>query len=135
MEEKRELVVLYIQPGRYPECRVIEDTVPALQAAVGGTFQVVYPWREEVALVCHDEGKLLGLPLNRPLENYDILAGNFFLCGLEGEGFCSLTADQMDRYEDKFHDPMLFFRTGKGIACRPCTPEEYDRAHSSRARG
>lgn len=38
-----------------------------MQEIVGGTIQVLYPFAEPVALVCNDEGKLLGLPLNRAL--------------------------------------------------------------------
>ena len=56
------------------------------EAAVGGPIQAIYPFPEPVALICHEEGKLLGLPLNRALrdkdgEIYDIIAGPFFLCG------------------------------------------------------
>lgn len=44
---------------------------------VGGPIQALYPWEEPVAIVCNDEGKNMGLPLNRVLENYDIIAGAF----------------------------------------------------------
>lgn len=57
-----------------------------MQAVVGGLIQAVYPFEEAVALVCNDDGKLLGLPLNRALREpetgriYDVVAGVFFLC-------------------------------------------------------
>lgn len=40
-----------------------------------------------MALICNDEGKLLGLPANRALRDsegnlYDIVCGTFFLCGV-----------------------------------------------------
>ncbi len=38
-----------------------------LQAAVGGDIQAVYPYEDPVALICNEEGKLMGLPLNRAL--------------------------------------------------------------------
>lgn len=50
-----------------------------LQQLVGGDMQAVYPWsKDDVALICNDSGKVDGLPLNRSLEDYDIIAGNFF---------------------------------------------------------
>ena len=64
----------------------IDDTLDAMQRIVGGPIQAVYPFKEPVALICHEEGKLLHLPLNRALrspdtgEIYDIIAGDFFLC-------------------------------------------------------
>ena len=55
-------------------------------------MQAVYPWsKDNVALICNDSGKVDGLPLNRCIEDYDVIAGNFFFCGFSGEEFCSLT--------------------------------------------
>lgn len=80
-----------------------------MQAAVGGSIQAIYPFPEPVALICHEEGKLLGLPLNRALrdkdgEIYDIIAGPFFLCGAppDRDTFTSLTPEQMVHYKDRF---------------------------------
>ena len=80
-----------------------------MQAAVGRPIQAIYPIPEPVALICHEEGKLLGLPLNRALrdkdgEIYDIIAGPFFLCGAppDRDTFTSLTPEQMVHYKDRF---------------------------------
>ena len=40
-------------------------------AAVGGDIQAVYPYEDPVALICNEEGKLMGLPLNRALFDDD----------------------------------------------------------------
>ena len=58
----------------------------------------------EVTLVCNDEGKLLGLPLNRPLwDGADVLAGPGFLAGCDNEGnLTSLPQSTMDFYKEKF---------------------------------
>ena len=83
-----------------------------LQQLVGGDMQAVYPWsKDDVALICNDSGKVDGLPLNRSLEDYDIIAGNFFICGFSGEEFCSLTDKQLRHYEKLFRDPELFLPT------------------------
>ena len=78
------MTVLLVQPGKHPVEITIPHTLKELQKQVGGTIEIVYPWPDRsVGLVCHDEGKLLGLPLNRALpEIGDAIAGDFLLCGL-----------------------------------------------------
>ena len=50
----------------------------SMQQLVGGLIQVLYPFRDaEVALICNDEGKLLGLPFNRALRDE---RGATYLC-------------------------------------------------------
>ena len=108
--------VLIVSPGQPPEARDMGEGLSALQAVVGGPIQAVYPFAELVALICHEEGKLLGLPLNRALrypdslEIYDVIAGTFFLCGAppESEHFESLTEEQMERYAEHFASIELF---------------------------
>ncbi len=96
--------VLVIEPGKLPEEREITGSLADMQQLVGGCIQVVYPFAEEVALVCNDEGKLQGLPLNRALRDdkgkvYDIISGTFFLCvaPADSENFESLTEEQVKR--------------------------------------
>ena len=74
--------VLLIKPLKPPEVVEIDDTLEAMQRTVGGDIEAVYPFEEPVALVCNDEGKIMGLPLNRSLRDdggsiYDIIAGDF----------------------------------------------------------
>ena len=108
--------ILYIQPGKHPEERFAMNELRTLQQLVGGDMQAVYPWsKDDVALICNDSGKVDGLPLNRSLEDYDIIAGNFFICGFSGEEFCSLTDKQFRYYEKLFRDPELFLPTPIGI--------------------
>ena len=75
-----------------------------MQAVVGGYIQAIYPFSSEpIALVYNDEGKLMGLPLNRALryedtqEVYDIISGPCFICDCSGEDFGSLTPEQAFR--------------------------------------
>ena len=80
------MTILLISPGQPPQKTTIDGTLDAMQCTVGGPIQTVYPFEEPVALICHEEGKLLPLPLNRALrspdtgEIYDIIARDFFLC-------------------------------------------------------
>ena len=75
--------------------------------------------------VCNDEGKLEGLPLNRTLGDYDVIAGTFFVVGLTEDDFCSLIPEQVKRYEDLYHDPQLFYPLGDSIFVENCSPERY----------
>ena len=109
------MLILVVEPGSMPETREITGSLEEMQELVGGLIQVIYPFPEEVALVCNDEGKLLGLPLNRCLrlesgEIYDVVAGTFFLCAApaDSEHFESLTADQLERYRRRFAVPELY---------------------------
>ena len=114
--------VLIVEPEKVPYEAEIEDTLKAKQKIVGGLIQAIYPYEEPVALVCNDEGKMSGLPLNRALydekgEMYDIIAGTFFVCGIGEDNFTSLAPEHMAKFQEKFHHPEVFARiNGKLVA-------------------
>ena len=103
--------VLVVEPLK--PCEVQEVCgLKAMQELVGGNIQAVYPFRDEVALVCNEEAKNLGLPYNRPLTDnhgvpYDIICGTFFLAGTNGEHFVSLTKDQLRQYKEMYDGLMV----------------------------
>lgn len=115
--------ILKIEPGKLPEPMKIDGSLASMQALVGGTIQAIYPFSEPVAIICNDEGKLLGLPPNRALrhprtgEVYDILCGTVFLCGAppEEETFQSLSDAQIKRYRQAFFCPEVFLNTSEGL--------------------
>lgn len=101
--------VLVVEVGQQPMVKEIEGSLRSMQEIVGGYIQAIYPWMEEVALVCNEEGKLNGLALNRPLYDdrgqlVDIIAGTFFICSapIDSESFQSLTDEQIERYSKLF---------------------------------
>ena len=108
--------ILLIEPEKIPRPLEIEPSLKSMQQLVGGPTQAVYPFDEPVALICHEEGKLLGLPLNRTLrssetgEIYDIIVGPFFLCSAppDSDHFESLTEKQMERYTKRFFSVEYF---------------------------
>jgi hypothetical protein len=63
------------------------------------------------------------LPLNRRIEDYDIIAGTFFICGLREDNFDSLPPDLMAKYNDIFAQPEQFVRLGQRIIAVPMEPE------------
>ena len=115
--------ILVVEPGKIPKTTDIPGSLEAMQAIVGGVIQAIYPFAESVALICHEEGKLLNLSYNRCLchpesgEVYDIVSGTFFLCHAppDSDRFESLTPEQMEHYTQHFQFPELFLRTAQGI--------------------
>ena len=59
--EQEKLKVLMVEPQKEPCAVEIPAGLKGLQMAVGGYIEAVYPYEEPVALVCNEEGKLLGL--------------------------------------------------------------------------
>lgn len=59
--------ILLVEPNKYPKMIEIDDTLEAMQAMVGGDIEEYMPFEDEVAIVCHEEGKLIGLPPNRAI--------------------------------------------------------------------
>lgn len=112
--------VLVVEPGKVPYEAEIEDGLKAMQKIVGGYIQAIYPFEDPVAVICNDEGKLLGLPLNRALrdennEVYGVIAGNFFIAGIGSENFTDLPAELMEKYKMEFFCPEIFVRGKKGL--------------------
>ena len=105
MKEEK-IQVLALLPMELPEEIELDNTLEAMQKFVGGLIECITlsDTGSEVTLVCNDEGKLLGLPLNRPLwDGADVLAGPGFLAGCDNEGnLTSLPQSAMDFYKEKF---------------------------------
>ena len=118
------MTVLAVLPGKAPEQMELNGSLESMQKFVGGTIQAVYPFPDPVAIVCNDEGKLLGLGYNRALRDddgniYDILCGPFFICGLGEEDFASLPEELIQKYTLLFQRPELFLRVGNQLMVVP----------------
>ena len=70
-QNENTLSVLKIAPGQYPQQVEIDNDLKSLQQAVGGSIGASYPFADPVAIVYADDGKLMGLPLNRALWDED----------------------------------------------------------------
>ena len=111
------LTILKVCSGAEPEVVTIPHTLSAMQEIVGGAVEAIYPFEDNVAIVCNDEGKLMNLPLNRAVRDpetgtiLDIISGTFFICGLGLDDFASLSKEQIDHYSQVFHYPELFLQS------------------------
>ena len=125
-QNENTLSVLKIAPGQYPQQVEIDNDLKALQQAVGGSIGASYPFADPV--VYNDDGKLMGLPLNRALRDengqiYDAVAGTFLAVGLGEEDFASLTPEMVQKYEQLFHQPEAFLKLGNRLLVLP-VPDE-----------
>ena len=110
--------VLVIEPMKEPYIKEIDGKLETMQSIVGGLIQAIYPFdHPEIALICNDEGKIMGLPLNRALLDadgniVDIVAGTFFLCSApaDSEDFGSLTDEQIETYKKRFEALEIYIK-------------------------
>ena len=123
-KEKKSMDVLIVELEKAPRMASITGDLNSLQQVVGGYIEAVYPYDDPVAIICHEEGKLIGLPLNRKLEDYDIIAGTFIVCGLGEEDFDSLSPELAEKYREKFADPEIFMKMGSRIVAIPIKPKD-----------
>lgn len=108
--------VLLVEPLKHPRPVEIPHTLEAMQELVGGYITVSYYWDDPVALVTDDDGLFkTDRLLNRVIDEYSAIRGNFFLCGLSRDNFASLPDGLMEKYRRLFWYPEVFFPTGTGF--------------------
>lgn len=78
------------KPGCEPELIDNDNTLKALQQEVGGYIEAVtLPYG--AALICNEEGRILGLPDNGRVCGVDVV-GTVLIVGTKGEEFCDVPA-------------------------------------------
>jgi len=116
--------VLMVEVGFAPYEAEING-LKEMQQAVGGGIQAIYPFEEQVGVVCNRESIINDLPFNRSMPGgYKGVFGNFFVCGLGEEDFCSLTPEQMQKYKKFFHNAEILLGTdGKELVTLKVEPQ------------
>ena len=94
MKEEK-LRILFKEVGKKPKVMEIEDTLEAKQNLVGGLIEVV-SYKDDMVLICNEEGKVYNMPENLRFPN-DSIMGNCFVVGddWENAGFKSLNVEQI----------------------------------------
>lgn len=111
--------ILVCEPHKRPYLKDIEHTLENLQEIVGGYIQALYPYDDNVAVVCNEEGLYMDLEPNRLVENYGLIFGTFFVCGLTEYDFTGLSDEQVERYALLFKSPEMFIRTANRLIVIP----------------
>lgn len=105
--------VVLVEPNKSARVEDIDDSYESLSDIVGGYIEAIYPFDENVALVCNEEGKLMGLPFNRALKNtkgkvVDLLMGTFFIAGIGEDDFENIPEELEQKFVDMFAEPENF---------------------------
>ena len=103
LEHKRfsKIKVLIVEPQIKPYVAIIDNDLKTFQNLVGGLIESV-PLSETTSIICNEEGKLIGLPPNRRLDN-DILVGRFLIVGNDqSEHFSSISQKDISTFAEHF---------------------------------
>jgi len=116
--------VVMVEAGKPAAMATIGSDLESLQKAVGGSIEAAYFYDDPIALICNEEGKLNGMPLNRAVKDengeiMDIIAGKFFICGLGEEDFASIPKELQDKYLKMFEKPETFLKIGHKVFAVP----------------
>ena len=65
-----QIKVIYCEVGHKARIAEVDNNLGAFQGLVGGWIEEYIPFDDDVAIVCNEEGKMMGLPLNRAITEY-----------------------------------------------------------------
>ena len=118
MKKENEIRVLMVEPHERPKEFLLENTLQAMQEAVGGLIDIVGIDDDGACLLLNDDGKLIGLEGNRRIGD-DVIVGNFYVCGSNEDGeLASLTEAEMEKYKERFWEPEEITQEEIEAACR-----------------
>ena len=132
--------VLMVEPKKEAYETEIGSSLKDMQIVVGGNIETFCPYDEPVVIVCNEEGKLHGLPLNRVVcdgsgNALDIIAGTFFVCRLgDDEDFASLTPALMEKFKRVFLTPQVIEMGGSAILASNCYQAIYKQCSEDAAK-
>lgn len=107
--------ILMVEPGTHPREADIPHTLEEMQHVVGGHIEAVYPWGDQVGLVCDEDGLSKNTDWNRYICKDIAIKGTFFVCGLGEEDFTDLSPELIEKYRKLLWNPHLFVRSPKGV--------------------
>lgn len=120
--KQSEIKVVIAKPMREAFIYTIKNELEELQKIVGGYIETLDFTREDnVTIICNEEGKINGLPLNRSLahegEIWEIIAGTMIIVGDDYENgqFIGLTDEQAEKYLNQFLKPEVFYKMNNEI--------------------
>lgn len=114
--------IYHCKQGEQAELRDVPNELDALQEAVGGYIQAVsisstQSTGNDLVMVCNEEGKIKKMLPNRWVKG-DVICGDFFFCGTDGEDFCDVPERDIPMLKAFYGDPQ-FDKKGERIWCQP----------------
>ncbi len=108
-ENIKKLKVIFKEVGKKPIVIEVDDTLEAKQKLVGGLIEVI-PYKDNLLLICNEEGKIMNLKPNLQFD-YDYIAGNCFIVGddHENSGFKSVEENQIEDIKKDLEDRTIIF--------------------------
>ena len=106
-----EIKIIVCEVGKLAREDGIENKLEKMQEKVQGYIEF-FDLDEKTTIVCNDEGKINGLPLNRAIRDEDgkiqeVIAGDFFIAGFDYKSgkMKSLDENQIKDLLEKFNFP------------------------------
>ncbi len=105
MKIQRNIRVLYVEPYKVPTEMIIKNNLSEKRNLVKGNIEYSYMSDDyNVALICNEEGKINGMPMNRDI-GHDIIFGPFLIVGDNNSGEDrSLSKEQINKYKEHFNE-------------------------------
>lgn len=98
--------VLLVRNHQEPQIVNVQHSLEAFQQLVGGMIEVLEPFEDNVVLVCDENGRCSGKPVNRIVADHLDVCGDFFVCG-------SGDTDLKDMPEELIFKYASMFRLGR----------------------
>lgn len=96
---EKQILVLRKEPFKEAEMDpLFDNTLEAVQKAVGGNFEVLYI-ASDVVVLCNEEARILEMPFNTSICGVSIY-GPLLVVGVKGSDFCSLNPSYLKLLED-----------------------------------
>ena len=127
-EKEDTIRVVLLEPGKLAKVADIDSSLEGLQKTVDGWIEAVYPFEEEVCIVCNEEGKINRMPLNRAIrcegQITDVIAGPCFICSCDKASFGSLSEEQQKKYLKMFKYPEHIMKVNNQVVAFPYNPQK-----------
>lgn len=111
-EYSKSITVVILEPGKMARTDTIDSSLAGMQKLVGGYIEAFYPFEEEVCIVCNEEGKINGMPLNRAIYaepevtdmSYPELRSQFYKAEEEGKHLSGYVVFSQDSFEQPYSE-------------------------------
>lgn len=94
--------VLLVCCKKEPRIVNVPHELAELQRLVGGMIEVVEPFNDDIALVCNENGRSDGKPVNRIINDQMDICGDFFLCRYGETGLEEIPEEKVFKYASMF---------------------------------